>query len=377
MAVVLSHQSALDVTRELRAEGVNMHELETTSLVRPSAWVGTRLNMRNFDPAVWRWQQPGRECPLHILVPSGRDRLRGKYMVSHPKWRDVPGSSFLWLDENSSVVCPELLFLQAASFLSLPALVMLGLELCGHFSRDVREPLGGVVSDGVPAATSVADLSAYLAQFSKVPGLVNARMAIDYICDHAISAPEAVLATMYALPTAEGGYGFGRVRLNERVSVSGHGTRKRAKHRYPDLMFGFAPVGLNYDGSKHFDVPALISAAEALASAGTGASDKARDELKRALTEARAKILDDNQRNRQLAAQGRIVFSITKEDIADGRHLDALTRQVLDCANSVFGVDTSDFARELNNTSMTRDRWDLLNSLLPGRRSGGTSYGKL
>ena len=54
MALTLSHQSALDVVRMLRAEGVNLHEVEKASLVEPSAWIGTRLSARNFDAEVWR-----------------------------------------------------------------------------------------------------------------------------------------------------------------------------------------------------------------------------------------------------------------------------------------------------------------------------------
>ncbi|MBR1828460.1 MAG: hypothetical protein IJ781_02975, partial [Atopobiaceae bacterium] len=168
MAVTLSHQSALDAIRMLRCEGINMHEMDAVSLAAPSAWVGTRLNMRNFSPDVWRWQRPSDKQPLHILVPNAQFRMRGKGIVTHV---DAEADSVLWIDERSRVVHPELLFLQMAEILPSPSLVMLGLELCGHFSRQAEEPLMGDIVDGLPAATTVKRLEKYLADFKGARGL--------------------------------------------------------------------------------------------------------------------------------------------------------------------------------------------------------------
>jgi hypothetical protein len=165
MSVTLSHQSALDVIRMLRCEGVSVHDMDVIPLMAPSPWVGRRLNMRNFSSDVWRWQKPNDKRPLHILVSDKQTRVRGKGIVAHVASDDLPAGSILWLDERSSVVCPELLFLQMAETLPLPALVMLGLELCGHFSRQAENPLTGDVVDGLPAATTVKHLERYLSDF--------------------------------------------------------------------------------------------------------------------------------------------------------------------------------------------------------------------
>ena len=377
MAVTLSHQSALDVIRTLRCEGANVHDMDTASLAVPSAWVGKRLGIKNFADDTWHWQKPAAGRPLHVLVPSQRARVRGKVVMAHAAWRDMPAGSVLWLDEHSSVVCPELLFLQMAGNFSLPALVMLGMELCGHFSRRADEPLMGDVVDGIPAATSVERLERYLTGFKGASGLAQARKALEYVRDHAMSAPEAVLATVFGLPPAEGGYGLGPVSLNDRVELNDSGSLSKVRNRYPDLMFDFAPVGLNYDGVKHFDIADLMVAAEAFARAETSARDKARETLREKLTTTRAKVLDDNLRDRQLAAQGRIVFSVTKEDLSDGAHLDDLAHQVLSCAHEVFGTDVDEHLKTLDDTSLTRDRWELLDSLLPRGGARGSCYGKL
>ena len=377
MAVTLSHQSALDVIRTLRREGVSMHELDTASLAAPSAWASKRLGMKNFANEAWRWQRPTTGRPLHILVPNRQSRLRSKVVMAHAAWNDMPAGSVLWLDEHANVVCPELLFLQMARSLSLPALVMLGMELCGHFSRRPDEPLAGDVVDGILTATSVERLGRYLTGVKGAAGLANARKALAYVRDHAASAPEAVLATMFGLPPSEGGYGLGSVSLNDRVELDDSGSLSKVRNRYPDLMFDFAPVGLNYDGAKHFDIADLMVAAEAFARADGPARDKAREVLREKLAATRSKVLDDNLRDRQLAAEGRIVFSVTKEDLTDGPHLDNLVRQVLDCARETFGTDVDEHLRKLEDTSLTRDRWDLLESLLPRGGIRGSSYGKL
>jgi hypothetical protein len=377
MSVTLSHQSALDVIRMLRCEGVNMHDMDAVPLVAPSAWVGTRLNMKNFNSDVWRWQKPSEKHPLHILVPNVQSRVRGKGVLAHVASKDVQADSVLWVDERSRVVRPELLFLQVAETLSLPALVMLGLELCGHFSRQADNPLMGDVVDGIPAATSVERLEACLSTIKRAKGLDKARMALPYVRDHAASAPEAVLATMFGLPSAEGGYGMGPVVLNERVELGDSQSQAKAKSRYPDLMFAFAQVGLNYDGFKHFDIADLMAAAELFACSEGKDQDEARETLKEKLNSARTKVIDDNMRDRQLAAQGRIVFSVTKEDLQDVSHLDDLARQVLNCADKVFGAEVTEYMDALDDSSCARERGELLGMLAPHAGFGGPSYGKL
>lgn len=377
MSVTLSHQSALDVIRMLRCEGVSVHDMDVIPLMAPSPWVGRRLNMRNFSSDVWRWQKPSDKRPLHILVSAKQTRVRGKGIVAHVASDDLPAGSILWLDERSSVVCPELLFLQMAETLPLPALVMLGLELCGHFSRQAENPLTGDVVDGLPAATTVKHLERYLSDFRGRRGLQKARVALQYVHDHAASAPEAVLATMFGLPPADGGYGLGPVLLNERVELDDAGSWVKAKNRYPDLMFAFASVGLNYDGFKHFDIADLKAAIDAFSRLEGEEQAKERDVLKAKLVAVRAKVLDDNMRDRQLAAQGRIVFSVTKEDLVDIEHLDELTRQVLGCANKVFGVDVDRHLKTLEDTSLTHERGELLGTLTPHVGFGVSSYGKL
>lgn len=375
MAVTISHQSALDVVRALRADGQCLEKMDAVSPVSPTPWAGKHWGKVNFTPDVWRWGQPNAHHPLHVLAPSGLGRVRSNVVKAHAITRSLPPGSVLWLDENSSIVCPELLFLQMSRTFSLPMLVLLGYELCGHFARSPEDPLGGRITDGLPAATSVERIRDYLSIFKGARGIARAKYALSFVGDHAISAPEAVLATMLSLPTSEAGYGMGPVLLNTRVNVGTEGSWVAAKKRFPDLMLLFAPVGMNYDGEEHLDLSGLVLTAQAAALADPDSSAEKQAKLLEKLQEVRAKVVDDNMRNRQLAAAGQIVFPVTKEDLYGEGHLDYLVRQVLDCARQVFGVDTGGFEVALEDTDSKRDRQELLNSMLAQGRSGRSSYG--
>ena len=378
MAVTLSHQSALDVIRTLRREGVSMHELDTASLAAPSAWASKRLGMKNFANEAWRWQRPTTGRPLHILVPNRQSRLRGKVVVAHAARNDMPAGSVLWLDEHANVVCPELLFLQMAEVLPVPMLVLLGYELCGNFSRQADNPLSGYVVDQIPAATDVSHIASYLSKLKWVPGLSKAKHALRFVSDHAVSAPEAVLATMLSLPMSESGYGMGPVTLNSRVNVDASPDRwVSAETRFPDLMLPFASVGLNYDGEGHLDLSGLVSVAQATETVSTDSSDEQLDALQEKLSEVRTKVVDDNMRFRQLAAKGLVVFPVTKEDLFGEGHLDYLVSQMLSCAHTLFGVDISKYKAVLEDTEAKRDRQELLDSMLPQKKLGRTAYGAM
>jgi hypothetical protein len=285
-------------------------------------------------------------------------------ITSHVCTTDLPPNSFIWLDEYTVMPCMPLLFTQIAEFASLPALVLLGYELCGHFSRQPDNPARGTIVHGIPAATNVAEIQEFLDSAAEIPGRPRAQAALAYIADHALSAPEAVLATMYALPVQESGFGMGPIRLNQRVELSDTGKSSRMNARYPDLLFPFAPVGINYDGEEHLDLVGLAQTAQDALLAEADAKRQAEQALAAKLDDVRAKAIDDMRRNRELAASGYIVFPASKEDLYEWGALDSLTRQILACARTIFNAQTSQYEAVLDNTELARDRYALLTRLL-------------
>ncbi|MDO4399912.1 MAG: hypothetical protein Q4D27_03065 [Coriobacteriia bacterium] len=196
-------------------------------------------------------------------------------------------------------------------------------------------------------------------------GIKRARQAVNYIADHAVSAPEAVLSTVYALPPAESGYGMGPLTLNKQIEVTRDADGDVAGSRFPDILFPFAPVGINYDGEGHLDLAGLVKAARAAELADADTKLQADQVLIAKTAEVREKALDDVRRTRELAASGYLVLPATKEDLYGWGQLDSLTRHILDCAQNVFGADVAQYRETLDDAALKRDRFALLSAMLP------------
>lgn len=365
MSVTLSHTSALNALRKLRTAGSNVREMDSVDLRGPSLWKGKRWTSGLFKGSEWKWAQPSASDHLHVMKSKDGDRIRMENVDMHKEQVGTPPKSWICLDNYCSMVCPELLFLQMASTLSLPDLVYLGYELCGHFSLDAQDPLGGNVTMGIPPATTVEDISHYLSSLRSAHGIAQARHAISFVTNNAMSAPEAVLGTMYSLPAKESGYGMGPVTLNQRVRTNAIGGQSSRQSRYPDIMFSFAPVGINYDGEGHLDLTGLVQAAMKASLAEAEGRPEIKEALEKKQGDVRDKAVDDMVRDRQLLAQGRIVLPATKEDLYGWGNLDNFTLHLLACAHAFFGVDTSEYVKVIEDTDKQRDRYDLLTSLLP------------
>ena len=363
MPVTLSHYSALDAMRALRMNDDDVQGMDRIALWKPVPWVGKQWTIRAFSTEHWKWAQPSKKRPLHVLVPSQQDKIRMDTVVSHVCAKKLPTSSIIWLNEHASMVCPELLFLQMAPELSLPELVLLGHELCGYYSLPSSNNAGGKVQTQVPCATSVEQIEDYLNARHRAWGVKKARAALPYIADHAASFPEGVLSTIYALPTDLCGYGFGRMELNQRVEV-GESDDGKKRHRYPDLLFSFAPIGINYDGEDHLDLKGIVAAACAMEVAEGDERGTKYEDLHKKLREVRSKVVDDIARNRELASRGRIVLPMTKENLYGEGNLDSFTLQLLECAESVFGIDVKDAKNIILNKEMANKRYELLSALL-------------
>ena len=361
MGLTLSHTSALHAMRLVRSEGVDVRKMDHVALAKPTPWRGKRWTARAFAADIWAWQVPSEKNPLHVLVESQLQRVRSRALNCHVCGWDLPAHSVLYLDEHASVVAPELLFLQMSDMLSLQELVMLGYELCGCFSCDANNPAKGPVTDKIAPATTVEELVRFVTSAGAYRHVGQAMNALDYIADHAVSVPEAVLATMYSLPVKELGYGMGPVTLNQRVRI---GDDRDAPSRYPDIMFEFAPVGINYDGEVHLDLAGLVSLARAAERAEGKEAEQIHGELAKKRETVRAKVVDDAARNRELATRGKLVFPMTKENLYGKDNLDRFTREILQCARAFFGTDTSKYEKVLNDTSLCKERYEMLSKLL-------------
>lgn len=261
-------------------------------------------------------EHPSAERRIDVAVPMREARIQAGFVANTLHSKGYPDKSFVNLGGGLLIPCPELLFLELAGTLTQDALALLAYELCGTFSRDPHDPRLGPVTYDVEPVTSVARIASYLDSCRGVRGVAEARRALARAADNAWSAPESVIALMMMTPAGRFGYGLGRVRLNRRqvndqrlVALGSRGSR------VPDIEITGTSVGLNYDGRDHLDLASIAHATPA--------------DVFDAMAAVRAKYRDDLTRNRELAAQGRIVLPVTSEDLFAPGGLDAVMLEAM------------------------------------------------
>lgn len=296
---------------------------------------------------------PNAERPIDVAVPSRETRIQARFVTNTLHSKGYPEGSFVDLGDGLVIPCPELLFLELADVLVEDALALLAYELCGTFSRDPRDPRLGPVAYDVEPVTSVARIGAYLDACPGIRGVVTARRALARAADNAWSAPESVIALMVTTEVSEFGYGLGRVRLNHRhvndQRLVALGVRSS---RVPDIEIVGTSVGLNYDSHDHFDLVSIATATP--------------EEVADAIAAVREKYRDDLSRNRELAAQGRLVLPVTSEDLFAPGGLDAVMLEVMMAIEKIDGrsPDTLDLML-LESLAVGLSRQTAIWALLP------------
>lgn len=364
MQLALCGVTALRVLRAVRQGRVSKQETprERTTLLSPDPGPGRKRFTPKLleDLHVGQWPIPF-DRPLDVAVPDQRQRIQ-MTGVSCKVWsQPALQEAFISLGEGIQVSSPELLFIEMAQVMPLINLVLLGCELCGSFGRDPLDPHDGDVAYWVDPVTSVEKLRSFVRSCRSARGLSRAEEALCYVMDNAWSPMEALVAVMTALPVSHGGYGLSPVVLNKRVSMSGFASRES---RVPDMLFADGTTGLNYDGEDHLDLGKVVVAAQRIGSnAVEGSSEQ---QLSSVLGEVRSKYVDDRRRDRELMASGHLVFSVTKEDLAEKGGLDRVISLVLDAMERDGSVDVRMQRASMRIKELVNVRQDVLWSAMPG-----------
>ncbi len=310
MRIALSGHSALAALRATRAAGIDLATLPRMELPSPDPSPAQRWTRRALCDRAWSFAHRG---TLEVVVPSARERIRTKDVSCHVCSAGLPEQSYLDIGNGLAIPCPELLFIEMGQHLSPIAHQLLGMELCGTYSRPGAYQL--------PAATSVERLSVYSAEVRHVDGVEQARKVTARILDNAWSPMEAVTATLVSLPLYEMGYGLRGLVLNPRTRIAeGSGTR------VPDMVIAGTNVGLNYEGEGHLDLDSIVLAATETLLRPQG-SDPQRM-LDESVARVREKYVDDRRRDRELWQAGLTVFPLTKEDLYQEGAMDGLMLSV-------------------------------------------------
>ena len=298
---------------------------------------------------------------LEVAVPNQRERLQTKGVTCKVFSQPAMQHAFVTLGEGIQASSPELLFVEMAQVMPLLNLVLLGCELCGSFSRDPADPHDGDVAYWINPVTTVKKLSSFVGSCTHVRGIARATKALLYVMDNAWSPMEALVAVMAALPLELGGYGLAPVVLNKRVPVSEVASRSS---RVPDMLFANGTVGLNYDGGDHLDLGKVVAAAQRVEK--HAGEESLQMQLRAALGDVRGQYGDDRRRDRELAAAGRLVFSVTKEDLIEKDGLDRLMCLVLDALKREGHMELRMTRSAMRVKELVKLRQDLLWSAMSG-----------
>ena len=302
---------------------------------------------------------------LYVLVPQATQRLQLGFVHNTVCSEGLPENSFVDLGNGVATSCPELLFIELGRVMDPIVHLLLGIELCGCFSRSPIDPRNGSVRYGLEPATSVSKLRSYAQKARGIWGAERALETIDLIAENAWSPMEAVLAALLVLPTDQLGFDLGPIRLNPRKELGERLSRlSEASSRVPDIMFTGTDVGLNYDGEDHFRLSEIADAAVALdRDPGNFARQR---ELAQALAEARSRIVEDKRRDRDLMSLGLTVFSVTKEDLLEKGSIERVVGQVVEAIERTERRDLSAQRIILCHDRLVEARWKMIRALLPG-----------
>lgn len=381
MRITLGKLSALKITRALRGGSIGMgFPRGRCSLLAPDPSPAQRFTKHTIDlSALGEYGRFSPEQPLDVSVGCPKDRVRTRGVKSTVHTADLPEGSFVPLGNGIAISSPELLFVELGRVLDPPQHVLLGMELCGTFTRDALSPREGPVAYGISPVTSTQRIERFCKEANGLWGAGRALDMLAYVRDNAWSPMEAVVATMLLLPLNEMGYAFEDLTLNPRTFTPEEllGTTSHAS-RVPDILLPDTNAGLNYDGELHLDLDSIADAASKEAAANevwneenAGESTRSVEDAKRAVRE---KAIDDLRRNRELAAQGLTVLPVTKEDLYGQQGLDHVVRQLVSVAERA-GMDCGLQRRLLGSPALTNARQKVIWSLLPGPR--GRTYGRL
>ncbi len=302
------------------------------------------------------------ERPLEIVVPHASRRVRVKGVVSIVRSCGLPRHSFLSLGRGISISSPELIFVEMASQLSMPELMVLGFELCGTYS--ILPSGEGVGAQGIQPVTTAARLRDFVSKVQRMRGMAAAAQVATLELDNVWSPMEAVLACLLMLPVEEYGYGMGPIALNQRFQ--GDGMPTTLDSRVPDIIFPGTSVGLNYDGGGHFGVDDILGG---IRSAAADPSVGSLHDAARAISrKARRQVVSDKRRDRDLSVMGLTILPVTSEDLYEVGGLDKVVLQTIALMEREGSRTCASQRRMIERKAVRRFRQQMVWSLLPGTR---------
>lgn len=256
MRLYLTQYASLELLRYLRAiggeEGLAGDPLRKRKL---NDAINSWRAIEELDETAQRWLAHAGD-PIHSFVSDHAKGTSTKHLVTHVFSRAIPYGSFLDLGHGVCICTPQFAFMGMTTKLDLVDSVVLGMELCGAYSRWYpglgRAEMSRIRSNHedlectyfLPRAMRAQRAKAFVDRLSEFSGSANARTALKWVVDGSASPMETIVYLLLCLPKRLGGYGLPKPVLNPKLLIS---NPDGMKERYPDLFWNGPNIDVEYN----------------------------------------------------------------------------------------------------------------------------------
>ncbi len=257
MKLYLAYESSLELVRYLRSTGDGTIEGTPVRARTLRDAIRSDGQLDGLDSTAQRLLEHTGD-QIHAFVSRREHVTKTSRLSTHLLSGSVPMGSFIDIGHDLLVSTPAFMFVQLATKLDFTELILVGLELCGHYSKwrlppatfeeqqlSAREHKENrdTTFKLIPAARAQR-ISAYVERNNGMRGVSKARTALKWLLDESASPMESALYLLLCLPRARGGYGLPQPTLNPKVTIS---TTDGITERYPDLYWIARAIDVEYN----------------------------------------------------------------------------------------------------------------------------------
>lgn len=268
MDIWIGGHSAVELLRMARSgRWPRLHESSNRFVGHSSAGVGGAW--REAVCELGRYVDVSPSHPLMVRVADGAHRIRSSAVACEVSSSAFPNGSFLIAELGTSgttvrIDAPEHQLLSLARYLSplvstgrmdrpvaLAVLAEFGMELCGTYARDPRNPYGEDCQYRTKPVTDPDRMGLWLDGVSHVKGARLAKASVRHIHAGSASPVESTHAILLGFPVRWGGIALGTFQLNAQLVMSRKdmGMLERTSFR-PDLYFPRHRLAIEHYGAE-------------------------------------------------------------------------------------------------------------------------------
>lgn len=269
VAATLSTQSVFGRSDEFEASatasGMRMPTLRRSNMQRLAQCAMRSKDLKLVPYETLGVQPPSHSSPLFILVPNPNSKRRVTCVSQRAYTHPIARYSFTRVEDSVYVPCPEFTYALMAHYLTLPGLMLLAMELCGHYrlvGALSRNPLQAqrILYNQQPLTTT-ARLRSFVDKCGPFSGRKSAMRALAHVANDAASPMESVVYLLLCLPRSLGGYGLSKPILNAKRPVTElAGKLTMANHLIPDLYWPEQRLDVEYDSDEFHSSPTSLTA---------------------------------------------------------------------------------------------------------------------